>query len=161
MDRRAAVTVALLALPAATLAAKRAAPRRAAPSLRVIAVDREARKLDIQLTGVKRAPEPNLFTFTDERGRRFVAMSVRCEPPAPESPSRHCAIEMPSGYERHALVGLELHLHGLHSRAVAAPPDEVAAAWAAAVEHVGSRAPAPLDGGGGGGGAPLDGGSPP
>jgi hypothetical protein len=44
-----------------------------------------------------------------------------------------CALEIPDGYERHALVSLELHLRGLHSRTIAVPADVVRSVWEAAL----------------------------
>ncbi len=45
---------------------------------------------------------------------------------------RVCDLTTPEGYERHPWVGLELHLHGLHSGTVAAPREEVDRAYEAA-----------------------------
>ncbi len=137
MDRRAALTAAaLLALGVGAAAGRPAANKKTAasgahaPSLRVRSVDLAKRVVLVEVNGVTRAPAPNLFTFTDERGRHYVAQSAVCDAPFP-SGTRACELEIPAGYERHPLAQLELHLRGLHSKTVAAPEIEVVSAWRA------------------------------
>jgi hypothetical protein len=67
-------------------------------------------------------------------------MLARCQAPFP-SGARACELDLPPGYERHRLVTVELHLHGLHGRTIEVPPAEVAAAWDAA-EYARKEAPA-------------------
>jgi hypothetical protein len=95
-------------------------------------IDLARRYVLIELSGVSRPPAPNLFTFTDERDRHFVAMNISCDPPFP-SGIRACELAIPDGYERHKLVKLELHLGGLHSRSIEVPSGEIASAWEAAM----------------------------
>jgi hypothetical protein len=99
--------------------------------------------VQVELSGLSRAPAANLFTFTDVRGRHFVAMSASCEP-AVEG-VRACKLEIPDGYQNHVVTTLTLHVRTLKSRTIAAPPDEVAAAWAAAVTAPGAQ-PGPAAG---------------
>jgi hypothetical protein len=149
MDRHAAIAAALLAVTVGAAAAKKtpakksSASGRMAPSLRVRSVDFARRLVLVEVSGAARVPQPNLFTFTDERGRHYVAQSAQCDPPFP-SGTRACQLEIPSGYERHPLTRLELHLRGLHSRTVAAPEEEVASAWRAGIA---TAHPAGPDGG--------------
>ena len=57
---------------------------------------------------------------------------ARCDEPFP-SGVRVCDLTTPDGYERHPWVELDLHLHGLESKAVvSAPKEEVARAYEAA-----------------------------
>ena len=100
-------------------------------SLRVRSIDLARRLVVVEVGGFPHAPAGNLFTFTDDRGRKFIATSARCEEPFP-SGTRMCDLETPDGYERHAWVSLELHLHGLTSSTVSAPKEEVARAYEAA-----------------------------
>jgi hypothetical protein len=100
-------------------------------SLRVRSIDLPHRTVVVEVGGFPRAPAGNLFTFTDDRGRKFIAIEARCEEPFP-SGTRVCDLVTPEGYERHAWVGIELHLHGLTSSTVAAPRDEVERAYEAA-----------------------------
>jgi hypothetical protein len=124
-------------VPAKPLAAKRGSAAAQSPgttgpvTLNLRAVDLRHRIALVEVGGLKRAPQPNFFTFTDERGRHYVAFAARCEEPFP-SGTRLCELELPEGYERHRLVALELHLHGLHGKAVAASEAAVTAAWATA-----------------------------
>jgi hypothetical protein len=151
MDRNAALAAVLLiggaalAKPAGKSVAKKPA---ASHSLHVRSIDLQRRYVLVELTGAGKPPAPNLFTFTDERDRHYVAMGASCEPPAVASGVRSCALEMPAGYERHKLVRLELHLGNLHSRTIAASESEVAAAWEAAllarVQPSPSPSPQPL-----------------
>jgi hypothetical protein len=134
MDRLAVISLALVATaawakPPATK--KPSTAKHAAPGLHLRSIDLVKRYAMVELSGVSRAPAPNLFIFTDDRERHYVAMNASCDPPFP-SGARVCELEIPAGYERHKLVSLELHLGGLHSRTIAAPESEVAAAWAAA-----------------------------
>jgi len=104
---------------------KSAEPVKAA--LHVRSIELERRTVTIELVGgPQRPPAANLFTFTDERGRHFVAVSAKCgEPFAPGV--RSCELELPAGYERHKLVGLQLHLGSLKGRSLTAPAAEFSA----------------------------------
>lgn len=102
-------------------------------TLRLRSIDFARRAVVVELSGFARPPAGNLFTFTDERGRRFIATNARCDEPF-ASGARVCDLTTPDGYERHAWVGLDLHLHGLESHAVvAAPRKEVERAYEAAL----------------------------
>ena len=110
----------------------RAAEVHGQATLRVRSIDFLHRVVVIELGGFPKAPAGNLFTFTDDRGRRFIATHARCDEPFP-SGARVCDLETPEGYERHPWVGLDLHLHGLQSNSVvAAPREEVERAFEAA-----------------------------
>ncbi len=110
----------------------RAAEAHGEATLRVRSIDFSHRTVVIELGGFPKAPAGNLFTFTDDRGRRFIATNARCDEPFP-SGARVCDLETPEGYERHPWVGLDLHLHGLQSNSVvAAPRAEVERAFEAA-----------------------------
>lgn len=110
----------------------RAAEVHGEATLRVRSIDFSHRMVVIELGGFPKAPAGNLFTFTDDRGRRFIATNARCDDPFP-SGARVCDLETPEGYERHPWVGLDLHLHGLQSSSVvAAPREEVERAFEAA-----------------------------
>ena len=110
----------------------RAAEVHGEATLRVRSIDFQHRTVVIELGGFPKAPAGNLFTFTDDRGRRFIATNARCDEPFP-SGARVCDLETPDGYERHPWVGLDLHLHGLQSSSVvAAPRAEVERAFEAA-----------------------------
>lgn len=130
---------------AAKLARAKATPKakQAAPALALRALDLERRRVIIEVAGLRRSPEPNLFTFTDVRGRHYIAVAAVCDPPFP-SGTRVCELEIPRGYERHKLVSLELHLRSLHGRTVAAPAAEVASSWAYATAA--ARQPAAASG---------------
>jgi hypothetical protein len=136
MDRHATVIALALVVGAAAWAkppsaTKKAPSRHAAPGLHVRSIDLVKRYVMVELNGVSRPPSPNLFIFTDDRERHYVAMNASCDAPFP-SGARVCELEIPSGYQRHKLISVELHLGGLHSRTIAAPESEVAAAWASA-----------------------------
>ena len=110
----------------------RAAEAHGEATLRVRSIDFSHRTVVVELGGFPKAPAGNLFTFTDERGRRFIATNARCDEPFP-SGARVCDLETPEGYERHPWIGLDLHLHGLQSSSVvAAPRAEVERAFEAA-----------------------------
>jgi hypothetical protein len=137
MDRRAAVILAC-ALTAVAAAGAWAKPKKRSGSgsktptaLHVRSVDLGHRLVLIEADGLSKPPPSNFFTLTDDRGRHYIAQSIHCDPPFP-SGMRTCELEIPFGYERHPLTGVELHLRGLHGRSLLAPPDEVRAAWAAA-----------------------------
>jgi hypothetical protein len=101
-------------------------------TLRVRSIDLSRHAVVIELNGFPRAPAGNLFTFTDDRGRKFIATVAKCDEPFP-SGTRVCDLETPDGYERHPWVGLDLHLHGLQNTSiVAAPRDEMERAYEAA-----------------------------
>jgi hypothetical protein len=136
MDRYAAVAIALLA--GVALAAPSASKKKPV-ALHLRALDAAKRRATVELSGVSRSPAPNLFTFTDERGRHFVAVAARCE--ERDEGARVCELEIPPGYEKHPLKALALHLHGLHGRTVEVPADEIAAAAAAAAAAAPPAAP--------------------
>ena len=110
-------------------------------SLRVRSIDFAKRIVVVEIGGFPKAPAGNLFTFTDDRGRKFIANSATCEAPFP-SGARVCDLTTPEGYERHPWVAIELHLHGLTSATVAAPKEEVERAYEAA-RAVTDAAPGP------------------
>ena len=110
---------------------ERPAEARGQASLRVRSIDFGRRIVVVEVGGFPKAPAGNLFTFSDDRGRKFIATAATCEAPFP-SGVRVCDLMTPEGYERHPWVGLELHLHGLQSSSVAAPHEEVARAYEAA-----------------------------
>lgn len=123
---------------------ERPAEARGQASLRVRSIDLSRRVVVVELGGFPRAPAGNLFTFTDDRGRKFIATDARCEEPFP-SGLRLCDLTTPEGYERHGWVGLELHLHGLLSATVAAPREELERAYEAAREVGAEPAPVAAD----------------
>jgi hypothetical protein len=128
MDRRAA----LIFLFLASAVAKEPAKKKPGHAIHLRSLDLARRYALIELSGVSKPPAPNLFTFTDERKRHYVAMGISCDPPFP-SGTRACELAIPEGYERHKLVSLELHLGGLHSRTIEVPAGEIASAWEAAM----------------------------
>jgi hypothetical protein len=151
MDRRAAAIIAACVVAAATVAAakpkKKATTSKAAVELHLRAIDLAHRLVLVEIGGVQKPPSANFFTFTDDRGRHYIAQSIHCDPPLPAG-TRACELEIPVGYERHPLTGVELHLRGLHGRAVAATADEIKAAWATAEQaHAPPTFVSPPDGG--------------
>jgi len=129
-----------------------------AHALHVRAIDLGKRSVLVEISGFHQAPLGNLFTFTDERGRHFIALAAHCEEPFP-SGTRACELEIPAGYERHRMVTLIVHLGGLHARTVAASEAEIAAAWAAASANA-PPGQKPYDGGPPADNSPSDGGAP-
>lgn len=112
-------------------------------ALHLRSIDLLRRLALVEVAGLARPPAGNLFTFVDERDRHFVAMGVRCEDLP--SGSRQCELDLPAGYERHRLVSLTLHLHGLHSGTVAVDAEEVEDAWSKAeteAQNTPTRVPA-------------------
>ena len=136
MDRHAAL---ILLASGLALASPRPAAKKS-PALHVRSIDLARRYVLVELSGISRPPAPNLYTFTDVRDRHYVALNVSCEPP---SGTMMCQLQIPDGYERHKLAQLELHLGGLHSRTIAAPSAEIAAAWAAALAAPLEPSPSP------------------
>ena len=132
MDRRTAL-IAGLVVAALSLASLGVAwgKKKSSSSLamELVSIDRAQRLIHVELHGFKRAPAGNLFSMTDDRGRHYIAQTVRCV--AGDTATLPCALEIPDGYERHPLVSLELHVRGLHSRTIAVPADVVSAAWQA------------------------------
>ena len=124
MDRYAAIILALAATSSFA-----ATTKKKVVALHLRALDAQRRRATVELSGVSRAPAPNLFTFTDERDRHFVAVGAHCAEEA--DGVRVCELEIPAGYEKHPLKTLVLHLHGLHGRTVEVPADEIARALAA------------------------------
>lgn len=110
---------------------ERAAEASGEATLRVRSIDLAKRVVVVEVTGFPKPPAGNLFTFIDDRGRRFIATTARCDEPF-ASGTRVCDLSTPEGYERHPWVGLELHLHGLASGSVTAPREEVERAYEAA-----------------------------
>jgi hypothetical protein len=130
---------------------ERPAEAKGEASLRVRSIDLGRRVVVVEVGGFPRAPAGNLFTFTDDRGRKFIATDATCEAPFP-SGIRVCDLTTPVGYERHPWVGLELHLHGLSSRTVAAPKESLTRAFEDAIAlgqltegDAGTPAPASAD----------------
>lgn len=110
-------------------------PRGKGPrTLKVRSIDRVGLKILVELTGIKQAPKPNFFVFTDERKRRYIATQTHCDPPLP-SGTLVCELDIPPGYERHRLVGVGLHLRSLEGPLLEAPAGQVEAAWAAAASQ--------------------------
>ncbi len=130
MDRAAAVVA--VSLLVAVAGAKPATPSKSAPTLHVRSIDLIKRQVLVEIAGVAKPPPPNFFTFTDERGRKFVASGIHCEEPFP-SGTRVCDLEIPVGYERHRPVSLVSHLRGLHDKPITAEEAELASAWAHAI----------------------------
>jgi hypothetical protein len=140
VDRYAAVAIALAA--GVAFAAPPSSKKKPA-AIHLRALDAAKRRATVELSGVSHSPAPNLFTFTDERGRHFVAVAARCE--ERDEGARTCELEIPPGYEKHPLKSLELHLHGLHGLTVEVPAGEIAAAAGAA--PAAAPIPAAPDGG--------------
>ncbi len=147
MVRRAAL-IAVLAVATAAVAKKSETKQTVA--LRLRGIDLVHRLILIEVDGMSKAPPSNYFTMTDDRGHHYIAQTIHCDPPLP-SGTRACELEIPAGYERHPLEGVELHRGGLHGKPIVVDPKEVKAAWAAAAEAHGpageSGAGAPTDGG--------------
>jgi hypothetical protein len=133
-------------------AKKAAAASKAATALHVRAVDLGHRLVLVEVEGMAKAPPANFFTLTDDRAHHYIAQSIHCDPPF-ASGTRACELEIPFGYERHPLTGVELHRGGLHGKSLVAATEEVKAAWAAAEQAHASptllAAPAGGDGGAG------------
>jgi hypothetical protein len=106
-----------------------------AVSVKLRAIDLQRRHVLVEVGGLSKPPLANFFTFTDERGRHFVSMTIHCDEPFP-SGTQVCQLEIPAGYERHKLASLILHLHGLHGKPVAVDPEQVESAWEAATALV-------------------------
>jgi hypothetical protein len=126
MDRHKAI--ALTFTFAFTLAFTFAFAKGRAVTLQLGSLDLAHRLVRVEVDGLSKPPPANFFTFTDERGRHFVPMTIHCDEPS-TSDSRRCTLEMPVGYQRYKLTSLVLHLHGLHGRTVEVEPAELAAAW--------------------------------
>jgi hypothetical protein len=129
VDRAAAVALALVA--AIAFAAPKKSDKKTL-ELHVRAIDLTKRLVLVEIAGVSRPPPGNFFTFTDERGRKFVATDNRCDPPFP-SGARTCELELPAGYERRRIVSILFHKGGLHGKPIMADEAEVSSAWAAAI----------------------------
>lgn len=131
MGRRPALIAGLLVAALSVAAwAKKKAPSSTALAMELMSIDRAQRLIHVELQGFKKAPAGNLFSMTDDRGRHYIAQTVRCTPG--ETAQLNCALEIPDGYERHPLVSLELHVRSLHSRTIAVPAERVSAVWQAA-----------------------------
>jgi len=144
--RRAAL-IAVLAV-AAVAVAKKSETSKQPLGLHLRGIDLGHRLILIEVDGMSKAPPSNYFTMTDDRGRHYVAQTIHCDPPLP-SGARACELEIPAGYERHPLTGLELHKGGLHGKPIVVDAKEVKAAWTAAAEAHGPEegAAGPSDGG--------------
>jgi hypothetical protein len=143
---RLAALIAALALCAPPAAAAKKKKRRPAAeekegpgphTLAVRGVEPRKRIVHLELDGWKHPPSPHLFTLVDERGRRFVGVSLWCE--TAERGPRRCELELPEGYERHRLVGVGVHLGKLSGPLVQAPAEEVRAAWEAGAPRPGGE----------------------
>ena len=113
-------------------------------TLQLRSFDRPRRLALVEISGLSGPPKPNFFTFTDTRGRKFVAVSIRCDAPFP-SGGQMCEAEIPVGYERRPLVGLALHIGSLNGRVVTVPKDAVARAWNASQVGDAPDEPEPAD----------------
>lgn len=140
MERRAVVAALALCATAAWAKPKATPQKQSEPqevqpagpvTLDVRAIDPQRRTMLVEVAGLRQAPAPNFFTMTDERGRHFVAMDARCGEPFP-SGMQACELEIPSGYERHRLRSLLLHVGSLKGRSVYADEGQIASAWDAA-----------------------------
>jgi hypothetical protein len=120
---------------------ERPAEARGQSSLRLRSIDMPRRSVVVEVGGFPHAPAGNLFAFIDDRGRHFIATRAQCDEPFP-SGIRVCDLATPEGYERHPWIGLELHLHGLHSATVAAPREEIERAYEAASALAAESTPA-------------------
>jgi hypothetical protein len=137
--RRPALAVALalaLSLSALALAKKKKThaeePTSKQPlGIHLRGIDLVHRLILIEVDGFTKPPPSNYFTMTDDRGHHYIAQTIHCDPPFP-SGTRACELEIPAGYERHPLQGLELHKGGLHGRPIEVEATEVKAAWLAA-----------------------------
>ena len=143
MERFAAI--ALIAIAAVAAAKTPDAKKKSERAMKLRALDLKRRVAVVELTGFSRPPAANLYTFTDERGRRFVPTGAHCQ--EPEGGARVCDLELPEGYERHPIATVGLHVGGLHSREIFAPKDEIRAAWDAAQASGTPLGPPPADGG--------------
>jgi hypothetical protein len=136
MVRRPALALSLAAaLATATVALAKKKATEAEPKqplgLHLRAVDLGHRLILLEVDGFAKPPPSNFFTMTDDRGHHYIAQTIHCDPPFP-SGTRSCELEIPAGYERHPMTGLELHVRGLNGRTITVPPEEVKAAWVAA-----------------------------
>lgn len=113
------------------------------PSLELVKIDLPASAVQVLVGGTYRAPDPRLFTFTDERRRRFVPSIVECHPaegvpegeqarPAPRESKEGrwaCSLGIARIYQRAALIGISVQVR---SQTVAIAGDQVQSAWAEA-----------------------------
>lgn len=153
MVRRAALIV-VVALAGVAWAKKKDASPKQPLALHLRGVDLPHRLIMIEVDGLSKNPPANYFTMTDDRGHHYIAQTIHCDPPFP-SGTRSCELEIPLGYERHPLEGLELHKGGLHGKPIVVDPKEVKAAWAAAEQ---AHAPPTSEAGDSATRAPSDGG---
>jgi hypothetical protein len=133
--RAALIAVAIVAVGVAAAAWAKKKKEGEAPrqplALHLRGVDLVHRLILVEVDGMSKPPPSNYFTMTDDRGHHYIAQTIHCDPPFP-SGTRACELEIPAGYERHPLEGLELHKGGLHGKPIIVDPKEVKAAWAAA-----------------------------
>lgn len=110
--------------------------------------DLVAGQAHVLVSGSSRPPESRLFTFTDERKRRFVPSLAECHPPDPDAadgPAHkdsgrwQCALFIPRIYQRAALVGLSVQVRG---QTVAVADEQVQSSWAEARAHTPLKASA-------------------
>lgn len=92
-------------------------------AVHLVGFDVERRRIVLELTGLVRPPKANFVTFTDDRGRKFVGVSVDCQ--EPDGNLRRCEVELPPGYEKRKLTGIELHTRGLHGPTTKVALDEL------------------------------------
>lgn len=95
-------------------------------SLHLVGIEPDRRRVVFEVRGLGRPPKANYITFVDERGRRFVGVGVDCQ--EPEGTTRRCEIELPPGYEKRKITGIEMHLRGLHGPTVKVSAEELSGA---------------------------------
>ncbi len=95
-------------------------------SVHLVALDPDRRRVVLDIKGLGKAPKANYITFTDDRARRFVGVGVDCA--EPEGGQRRCEVELPPGYERRTIAGIELHLRGLQGPTARVPAADFGAA---------------------------------
>jgi hypothetical protein len=121
------------------------APKRGAGAqrreLHLRGLDRARRRAAIELSGFARPPGPNLFVFTDDRNRHFVATAIVCE--EGQAGVRRCELELPSGYEQRPVRDLLVHVGSLAGRVLRVPGEELRAIYGGVA---GSLDGAPLEG---------------
>jgi hypothetical protein len=143
--RRALACVLAFAAPAAASSHHHSTPRakklldkpHGPLALEVLSVDAAQSRVTVALSGVDRAPPARLFVFHDDRDRHFIALDVHCE--AAEQKLR-CALDYPRPYLDANVRKVTVHLHG---REIAAPEEQVVAAFAAARSAPAAAAAAP------------------
>jgi hypothetical protein len=110
--------------------------------LKIKELDLTKEQLTIALANASKPPAPNLYRFTDDRDRHYIAVDSTCAEPDAAG-ERICRLALPSGYGRHRLKTVELHIGGLHGRLIGVDPKDVAAAWDDAQTRAQLGIPAP------------------